>query len=206
MQKSARGPKARVLKLFILDSEGAFVGDCLLDEDCVLEFSDFVSAIGDTALEDLQVLYIGECFASVIHGKTLSLIAVSSGRPGPDELSWSKTVLSVIEDFLTGEGEMVKRPEVAEEEGLPQAPRSEMPPPGTDLKGREKAIVKRERELAKAEEKAWKAIVRESTMRQEFEDMRQKLAELESQAKIEKRRLEREIERLKEELERKEKS
>jgi len=65
---------------------------------------------------------------------------------------------------------------------------------------RESALLLRERELADAEEKAWRALVRESEMKIKMEDLKQKLADVELQAKIDKRRLERELERLKDEL------
>ncbi len=229
-QHPSKGQRARLLKLFILNNEGACVGEFPLDDECVVEFPDFVAAVGDSALGDGQMFYLGEHSATVIHGDSMSLVAISKGRPGQEEIDWSKGILATTENYLKGKGEHPaaveedleeepedeppkeakkkggkkqkeeRKEEVAEEPPLPARPTPPALPPDASLSEREQALIYRERELADAEDKAWRAIVRENETRTELEDVRQKLTDLESQAKIEKRRLEREIERLKEEL------
>jgi len=233
-QHPSKGQKARLLKLFILNSEGAYAGEFPLDEECVVEFSDFVAAVGGSELSDGQMFYLGEHSATVILGAAFSLVAVSKGRPGQDELAWSKGILATAENYLggkveapaakdedeeeepqkvamkkggkkKGEKKEEEKDKLAEEPPLPARPPPPSLPPDASLSEREQALVMRERELADAEDKAWRAIVRENETRTELEDVRQKLADLESQGKIEKRRLEREIEKLKDELEAKSK-
>ena len=190
-----------------------------LDAECTVEFSDFVAAVGESALGDGEMFYVGEHSATIMHGRTLSLVAISKGRPGQEELSWSKGVLSAVEGYMNVEGrtatekgetaeeEPIEREEKKEEKGeeppLPPRPVAPALPADANVSEREAALMLRESELADAEEKAWRAMVRESDMRRELEDIRQKLGDVESQAKIDKRRLEREIERLKDELEEK---
>ena len=193
-----------------------------LDAECTVEFSDFVAAVGESALGDGEMFYVGEHSATIMHGRTLSLVAISKGRPGQEELSWSKGVLSAVEGYMNVEGrtateegetaeeEPVEREEKKEEKGeeppLPPRPVAPALPADANVSEREAALMLRESELADAEEKAWRAMVRESDMRRELEDIRQKLGDVESQAKIDKRRLEREIEKLKDELEEKAKN
>jgi hypothetical protein len=223
--------------LFILNNDGTCVAECPLDAECTVEFADFVSAVGESPLEDGRMFYVGEHSATIMHGRTLSLVAISKGRPGPDELSWSKGVLFAVEGYMTAgpqiaaekgetaEEERQQGPatdseeEQVEEEGmeerrekkekkeekddeppLPTRPTAPALPPDASVSEREAALMLRESELADAEEKAWRAIVRESEMKFKMEDLKQKLADVESQAKIDKRRLERELERLKDEL------
>jgi hypothetical protein len=194
-----------------------------LDPECTVEFSDFAATVGESPLLDGQMFYIGEYSATVMHGETLSLIAISKGRPGQEELQWSKGVLSAMEGYMvvrghapSGKGETPeqkpaeevreeekgeeKKEEKGEEPPLPLPPTPPSLPPDDNMSEREAGLLLRERELADAEEKAWKAIVRESEMRIELEDLRQTLIEVESQAKIDRRRLERELEKLKDEL------
>lgn len=193
-----------------------------LDAECTVEFSDFVAAVGESALGDGEMFYVGEHSATIMHGRTLSLVAISKGRPGQEELSWSKGVLSAVEGYMNVEGrtatekgetaeeEPIEREEKKEEKGeeppLPPRPVAPALPADANVSEREAALMLRESELADAEEKAWRAMVRESDMRRELEDIRQKLGDVESQAKIDKRRLEREIGKLKDELDEKAKN
>jgi hypothetical protein len=195
------------------------VAEYPLDAECTVEFSDFVAAVGESALGDGEMFYVGEHSATIMHGRTLSLVAISKGRPGQEEFSWSKGVLSAVEGYMNVEGRTAtekgetaeeepvereeKKEEKEEEPPLPPRPVAPALPADANVSEREAALMLRESELADAEEKAWRAMVRESDMRRELEDIRQKLGDVESQAKIDKRRLEREIERLKDELEEK---
>jgi len=106
---------ATLQKLFVIDEQGAFVGEYVIDDDCTVGFDDFVNAVGNMAMEDSQTVFVGECKATILHGAQLSLIAISKGPLGSQELTWAKTTLTAVETSLTKKIEALKAGSKAEE-------------------------------------------------------------------------------------------
>jgi len=96
---------ASLQKLFIVDAQGAYAGEYAIDDECVVEFDDFVKAVGNMAIGDSQTVFIGECKATMLHGSQLSLIAVSKGPLGSQELTWAKATLIAVEAILAQQPE-----------------------------------------------------------------------------------------------------
>jgi len=96
---------ASLQKLFIIDDQGAYTGEYTVDDECVIEFDDFVKAVGNMAMEDSQTVFIGEYKATMLHGAQLSLIAISRGPLGSQELTWAKATLTAVEASLAQQSE-----------------------------------------------------------------------------------------------------
>ena len=101
LQPPKKGMKATVHKVFILDAQGGYAGEYTPDEHCVVEFGEFLAVVPDAGLADGQSLFLGEWKATTIHGERMSLVAISRGQLGPEEVSWAKAALVAAEAHLT---------------------------------------------------------------------------------------------------------
>ena len=102
---SKRGVKATLHKLFILDAQGGYAGEYTLDENCVVEYGDFLAAVPEAGLEDQKTIFLAEWKATAIHGEKLSLVAISKGNLGPEEITWAKAALVATEAQLVAPAE-----------------------------------------------------------------------------------------------------
>ena len=142
-------PKTVLLKLFILDAQGGYAGEVTVDEDCVVEYGDVLAVVPETGIEDQQTVFLGESMATAYHGERLSLIAITRGPIGPDELAWVRATLTAVESYLTeaaGGEAPAQGPDKAVLESLSSA-----------LEKREADLAEREKALAEAEGKAARA-------------------------------------------------
>ncbi len=91
--------KADLRKLFVIDDRGDYAGDYTLDEECTVEYRDFLNVLGDNSPEDFQSYNMGEHTATVMAGKDLTLIAISRGPLGSEELGWAKGTMVALESY-----------------------------------------------------------------------------------------------------------
>lgn len=184
---SKKVPKTVLLKLFILDAQGGYAGEVTVDTDCVIEYGDVLAVVPETGIEDQQTVFLGECMATAYHGERLSLIAITRGPIGPDELAWVRATLTAVESYLN------------------ETPGDEPPAPGPDkavleslssaLDKREADLAEREKALAAAEGKAAGAAdAARETAEAELQSLRHQLAE--ARAQIEQERGRKEVERV----------
>jgi len=130
--------KATLQKVFILDAHGGYAGEYLVDENCLVEYSQFLAALPPGGIADQQTIFLGEWRATPIHGEKVSLVCISKGPLGPEEVTWAKAALVATETQLS-------------------APPSEDEPlttPGPDkgvMESLSRAITEREEQLASRE-------------------------------------------------------
>ena len=134
-----KGVKATLHKVFILDAQGGYAGEIPLDENCVVEFGEFLAAVPEGGLADEQTIFLGEWKATAINGERMGLVAISKGALGPEEVSWAKAALVAAEAQLV----------VVETEDRP-APPSTGPDKGV-MESLSRAITEREEQLAARE-------------------------------------------------------
>ena len=143
-----KGVKATLHKVFILDAQGGYAGEVPLDENCVVEFSDFLAAIPEAGIADGQTIFLGEWKATAINGERMSLVAISKGNLGPEEVAWAKGALVAAEAQLT-------QPETEETPVSHEAPdKGVMENLASALDKREAALLEREKAIAEAEQRA----------------------------------------------------
>ncbi len=178
-----RVEKPVLLKLFILDAQGGYAGEYAVDEDCVVEYGDFLSALPEAGLADQQSMYMGEYRATAFQGEGMGLVAISKGALGPEELAWVRATLIAAEAHLTvspGAAAAPTGPDKAVLESLSNA-----------LEKREAELAERETALAVAEERT-KHATEESrrAMEPEIHLLRKQLAEARLQLEQERNRTE----------------
>ena len=178
---SKQSAKAILRKLFILDEEGVFAAEFTVDEDCVVDYRDFLKAVGDSPLTDMQTIFMGEHKATVLTGNTLTVVAISKGPLGPEELNWGKAMLTVAESQLAQNG---NRKAGAAANGKVQE----------SLKSRESALEEREKALMEAQERSQKLLEEGRKVQEsELKELRSRLAQVESSWRSERERYESEL-------------
>lgn len=186
---------ASLQKLFIIDDQGVYAGEYAVEDECTIEFDDFVKVVGDMALEDSQTVFVGEYKATMLHGARLSLIAISRGPLSSQELTWAKATLIAVEATM---GKQPEEPKVevdakATPDDLKVSPENNL---GVDLAGLQEKIQEVESRLAQETESSLKKSA-------ELKAKEEKLKEIEADALAAKERevqLLRDIEGLKTDL------
>ncbi len=182
-----KAPKAVLLKLFILDAHGGYAGEYAVDEECVVEYGDVLRVIPEDGLRDQQTVYLGENMATAFHGETMSLVAITRGPIGPEDLAWVSATLTVTEAHLL------------------EATETDVPGPSPDkavleslssaLDKREADLAERETALADAEKRATGAADEARAAGEaELASLREQLAQ--AQAQLEQERNRAEVERV----------
>jgi hypothetical protein len=192
-----KGGKATLHKVFILDAQGGYKGEIPLDENCVVEYSDFLAAVPETGVEDGKSIFLGEWKATAIYGERMGLVAISKGLLGPEELNWARTALVAAEATLIGEES--PPPEV---EAAAAVDTGVMESLARALDGREAQLKQREAVLKEMEERTRAAV---EEYRQETEtqlaDLKARLAAAQEQHEKDLHALAAERDRLRGELE-----
>jgi len=180
-----KGLKATVHKVFILDAQGGYAGEYSPDEGCMVEFGQFLAAVPKDGLADGQTIFLAEWRATAINGDRMSLVVISKGQLGPEEVGWAKAALVAAEAQLT-------QPVTDETPvSLPGPDKAVMENLASALQKREAAVAEREQTTKDAEARsvtAW------NDYRQQFENelatLRQRMAEAEKERDLVARELE----------------
>ncbi len=112
--QSLKPTKASLLKLFVVDNEGEYAGEYAVDSDCTVEFNDCLKAMGNTAMEDMQTVFMGELSATMLQGTNFNLVAISKGPLGSQEITWAKATLTTAEAVLSQAPEEEKKAAVVD--------------------------------------------------------------------------------------------
>jgi hypothetical protein len=172
--------KARLHKLFILDSKGDYHGEIPLDETCLVEYGEVLEAAKGQGIADGESIFLSGWKVTAISGERMGLLAVSTGSLGSDELTWARMALHAAEATLTGDpkpaprardeqdedkadqGKVLRQapapapppaPPPASARRVTHTPRADpIPPAGNALEAQEKALKKREEALRMMEE------------------------------------------------------
>ena len=149
-----KGMKATIHKVFILDAQGGYAGEYAPNENCVVEFSEFLAVLPEAGLGDGRSLFLGEWKATAIHGEKMSLVAISKGQLGPEEVSWAKAALVAAEAHLgAAAADEEDQPVVA-----PTPDKGVMENLARALDQREAALKEREKAAQEAETRAHGAL------------------------------------------------
>lgn len=191
-----KGVKATVHKVFILDMQGGLAGEYAPDENCVVEFGDFLAAAPEGGLADGQTIFLGEWRATAVEGEWMGLVVISKGQLGPEEVGWAKAALVAAEAQLS--------PETEEAPAAPPGPdKAVMENLASALEKREAALAEREKAAEEAEQRAYAAAQEaQSKGEAERDELRAKLAEAEKERDAARQELEAERAKMRAEMER----
>jgi len=167
--------KSEIQKVFVLDAQGGYAGELVVQPECVMEFGDFLAAVPPQGIEDRQSLFIGEYRATALHGERISLIAITKGPIQPEEIAWGKALFAAAEAHIGGgEGTAPAGPDKGVLENLAQA-----------LEKRDAQITEREKALEeKAAAGAKELEARERAKDAELQALKARFADLETQREL----------------------
>ena len=165
--------KSEIQKVFVLDAQGGYAGEFVVQDDCTVEFGDFLAALPESGLEDRQSIFLGEYRATALHGDRISLVAITKGPIQPEEIAWGRAAFSAAEGHLgaLGGGATPAGPDKGVMESLAPA-----------LETREAQIAEREKALQeKAAAAATELEARDRAKDAELVELRARLADVEAQ-------------------------
>ena len=170
-------------KLFLLDAQGGYAGEYAVDENCVIEYGDFLAAVPEAGLADQQSMYMGEYRATAFQGERMSLVAISRGAPGPEEIAWVKATLIAAEAHL---GEHPVRPAEGPDKAVLESLSSALDKRDVELAEREKALTESEERSRRAAEEARKALEAEAhSLRNQLQAARLQIEQERNRAEVE---------------------
>lgn len=146
--------KATLHKLFMLDAEGNYRGVIPLDENCLVEYDEFLAVLPETGLGDGQSIFLSEWRATAIYGDHMGLIAISKGSLGPDEVNWARAAVVAAEALLLGKA----TPMPQYDEAKVQETRESMEAMARTLEEREKELRQKEEAFRKMEKQTRSAV------------------------------------------------
>ncbi|MEK6838446.1 MAG: hypothetical protein AABY08_01745, partial [Candidatus Thermoplasmatota archaeon] len=191
-----KATKATLLKMFILDEHGGYTGEYVVDNECVIEYGDFLRVVPDEGLADQESVYLGEYIATALHGNRLSLVAVSKGPLTLEDLTWAKAALTVTEAHLTS-AEGSRTPGTEPDRAVIESLMSALEKREADLVAREKALQEMIERMRREAEEARKPLEAElSALRAHVAELEVKRTEERKQLEAENERLRREVEQL----------
>lgn len=188
--------KGILRKLFILDAQGGYAGEYPVDPECVVEYRDFLAAVPEAGLADSEFIFMGEHRATALYGTRVSLVAISRGPLGPEELTWAKAAL------VAAESQLIPRDDDDEEEMSPGPDKGVMESLSRAITERETQLAEREAALRETEANTKTAI--ESYKREmegRLEDLRGQLVAAQAAHDEDKKALAAERDRLRKQLE-----
>jgi len=191
-----KATKATLLKMFILDEHGGYTGEYVVDNECVIEYGDFLRIVPDEGLADQESVYLGEYIATALHGNRLSLVAVSKGPLTLEDLTWAKAALTVTEAHLTS-AEGSRTPGTEPDRAVIESLMSALEKREADLVAREKALQEMIERMRQEAEEARKPLVAElSALRAHVAELEMKRTEERKQLEAENEHLRRDVEQL----------
>ena len=193
-----KGAKASAHKVFILDAQGGYAGEYTLNEDCVVEFGEYMAQVPEGGVADGQTIFLSEWKATTLTGDRMGLVIISRGLLGPEEVSWARAALIAAEAQLVP----TEHPEEAPITG-PKPDKALMENLASALEKREAAIAAREKASVEAEQRmqaSWEE--HRKQLEAELDQLRAKVSAAEEEREAAKQLLEEERQRMREEMER----
>ncbi|HEY5538869.1 MAG TPA: hypothetical protein VIL58_04940 [Thermoplasmata archaeon] len=153
LQPVRKTTRATLLKMFILDEQGGYGGEYVLDDDCLIEYGDFLRVVPESGLADEDSVYLAEYQATAFHGNRLSLIAISRGPLAPEDLAWTKAALVATEAHFTN-ADSARTPTTEPDRGVMESLVSALEKREADLVAREKALTESSNQVREEAQKA----------------------------------------------------
>jgi len=140
---SRKNVRAQLKKIYVLDDRGEMAGEYVLDEDCPIDYSDFLKVLPAEGIGDRDSLFVGEYVFTAFQRGKFVFVLLSRGSLARDDVDWTSLILTAADSHL------------AQVASRPSPGRSAEAKPDLDhaLADREARLVPREKTLAVQEAK-----------------------------------------------------
>jgi hypothetical protein len=137
--------RAQLKKIYVLNDAGDMVGEYVLDQDCPIDYNDFLKVLPPDGIGDREALFVGEyVFTAFQSGKSV-FVLLSRGHLSSEDIDWTALLLTATEAQMAQRAAPASPPRVepksAEEATRLLAERE------ARVDGREKSLAKLEAQL-----------------------------------------------------------
>lgn len=89
--------RAQLKKIYVLNDTGDMVGEYVLDQDCPIDYNDFLKVLPADGIGDREALFVGEyVFTAFQSGKSV-FVLLSRGHLSPEDIDWTALLLTATE-------------------------------------------------------------------------------------------------------------
>ncbi|HYM38692.1 MAG TPA: hypothetical protein VEY12_00910 [Thermoplasmata archaeon] len=141
---SKRATRAQLKKIYVLNEMGDMDGEYVLDPECPIDYNDFLKVLPDAGIGDHEALFVGEYVFTAFQSGKFVFVLLSRGQLGPEDMSWTATLLTAADAHLAAEAKTGAGPRTVE---------SPKPSPEVEagISDRQARLDAREKELARLE-------------------------------------------------------
>src|SRR5712691_12683441 len=135
--------RAQLKKIYVLDERGEMAGEYILDQDCPIDYNDFLKVLPDEGIGDRDSLFVGEYVFTAFQSGKFVFVLLSRGQLAPEDVNWTALLLTAADTHL------------ASAANRPAPPRAAEPKPDVDkgIAERDARLQAKEKSLAELEAK-----------------------------------------------------
>src|SRR2546426_3905504 len=160
--------RAQLKKIYVLDERGEMAGEYILDQDCPIDYNDFLKVLPDEGIGDRDSLFVGEYVFTAFQSGKFVFVLLSRGQLAPEDVNWTALLLTAADSHLAS---AVNRPAPA---------RAAEPKPDVDkgIAERDARLQAKEKSLAELEAKLKADAANLSGRQEELDRQKARLAAL----------------------------
>src|SRR3989441_975833 len=92
--------RAQLKKIYVLDERGEMAGEYVLDQDCPIDYSDFLKVLPDEGIGDRDSLFVGEYVFTAFQSGKFVFVLLSRGQLAPEDVNWTALLLTAADSHL----------------------------------------------------------------------------------------------------------
>src|SRR5438309_5938876 len=79
--------RAQLKKIYVLDERGEMAGEYILDQDCPIDYNDFLKVLPDEGIGDRDSLFVGEYVFTAFQSGKFVFVLLSRGQLAPEDVT-----------------------------------------------------------------------------------------------------------------------
>src|SRR2546427_1456944 len=92
--------RAQLKKIYVLDERGEMAGEYILDQDCPIDYNDFLKVLPDEGIGDRDSLFVGEYVFTAFQSGKFVFVLLSRGQLAPEDVNWTALLLTAADSHL----------------------------------------------------------------------------------------------------------
>src|SRR5712691_7010100 len=92
--------RAQLKKIYVLDERGEMSGEYILDQDCPIDYNDFLKVLPDEGIGDRDSLFVGEYVFTAFQSGKFVFVLLSRGQLAPEDVNWTALLLTAADSHL----------------------------------------------------------------------------------------------------------
>src|SRR5947209_16660251 len=92
--------RAQLKKIYVLDERGEMAGEYILDQDCPIDYNDFLKVLPPEGIGDRDSLFVGEYVFTAFQSGKLVFVLLSRGHLASEDVDWTALLLTAADSHL----------------------------------------------------------------------------------------------------------